>query len=159
MGFVLDLRCVCSRGALTHMHTAEKALASELLRTGWHVLILTANDTSQHHVTRDLLLDNPTVCAFKLFSHCCPPYRTGSHLNCSCGSTAARCPCQKALVGKRFPQCRVWVNQQQMVCVWVRACVSVRHGVRACEYLCVRGCVRLSSATRSCKCMQWTWST
>ena len=44
------------------MHTAEKALASELLRTGWHVLILTANDTSQHHVTRDLLLDNPTVC-------------------------------------------------------------------------------------------------
>ena len=38
-----------------------KALASELLRTGWHVLVLTGTEKAQYYVSKSLLEDNPKV--------------------------------------------------------------------------------------------------
>ena len=105
-----------------------KALASELLRTGWHVLVLTGTEKAQYYVSKSLLEDNPKVPSPDSPArhwHACPKsYPSHRHaLKTACQFYYWRsvCVCVCVCVNQSMYVTFVCV----CVCVYVYMCVCV----------------------------------
>jgi hypothetical protein len=126
-----------------------KALASELLRTGWHVLVLTGTEKSQYYVSKTLLEDNPKVPSPDSPArhwHACPKSLSNpSHRN------TLKIACQ-FYYWRSVCVCDLCV----CVCACVRVCVCACVSMKVCmlhTYVCVYVCMYTCVSVCVCVCV------